>query len=160
MDGGANLKDRFMDAASLASNLNPASLFGKFNDEHEYYRTQKAEQADMALETPGIMEQTNGTHLILQIIRSVFTLNIQNQLIQNWLKLKSIINCSALNSMISQTPLDKIDSMDICNYVQFSGSWTIPDADVSIIEMMKAQFENGVAYGTIKIHVTRWFKMS
>ena len=34
--------------------------------------------------------------------------------------------------------------MTLCNYVQFSGSWTIPDTDVAIIEMMKAQFENGV----------------
>ena len=40
--------------------------------------------------------------------------------------------------------LDKVNSMTVCNYVKFSGSWTIPGADVSIIEMMKAQFENGV----------------
>ena len=34
--------------------------------------------------------------------------------------------------------------MSVCNYVQFSGSWTLPNVDVAIIEMMKAQFENGV----------------
>ena len=42
--------------------------------------------------------------------------------------------------------LDRIDSMSICNYVQFSGSWSISHADVGIIEMMKAQFENGVRF--------------
>ena len=36
--------------------------------------------------------------------------------------------------------------MSICNFLQFSGSWTIKGTDVSIIEMMKAQFENGVRF--------------
>src|SRR5699024_9057310 len=37
-----------------------------------------------------------------------------------------------------------VNSMSICNYVQFEGSWTIKNVDVAIIEMMKAQFEGGV----------------
>ena len=144
MDGGANLKDRFMDAASLASNLNPASLFGKFNDEHEYYRTQKAEQADMALETPGIMEQTNGNSF--NIANNTFGIHIKysKPTDSELTKIKKYYKLFGFELNDQSNTLDKIDSMDICNYVQFSGSWTIPDADVSIIEMMKAQFENGV----------------
>ena len=42
--------------------------------------------------------------------------------------------------------LDSLMSMSICNYVQFSGSWTIAGVDVALIEMMKAQFENGVRF--------------
>src|SRR5699024_7645042 len=38
MDGGADPKDRFYDAASLATNFNPITLFGKFVDEHEFYK--------------------------------------------------------------------------------------------------------------------------
>ena len=144
MDGGANLKDRFMDAASLASNLNPASLFGKFNDEHEYYRTQKAEQADMALETPGIMEQTNGNSF--NIANNTFGIHIKysKPTDSELTKIKKYYKLFGFELNDQSNTLDKIDSMDICNYVQFSGSWTLPDADVSIIEMMKAQFENGV----------------
>ena len=59
-DKNASLKDRFMNGASLISNFSPANLFGKFNDEYDYYRQQRAEQADMQLETPSISEQTNG----------------------------------------------------------------------------------------------------
>lgn len=144
MDGGANLKDRFMDAASLASNLNPASLFGKFNDEHEYYRTQKAEQADMALETPGIMEQTNGNSF--NIANNTFGIHIKysKPTDSELTKIKKYYKLFGFELNDQSNTLDKIDSMDICNYVQFSGSWTLPDADVSIIEMMKAQFENGI----------------
>src|SRR5699024_12709303 len=50
-DKGADPKDRFMDAMSLVSNLSPASLFGKFVDEHDFYKQQQAEQKDMALNT-------------------------------------------------------------------------------------------------------------
>lgn len=144
MDGGANLKDRFMDAASLASNLNPASLFGKFTDEHEYYRTQKAEQADMALETPGIVDQTNGNSF--NIANNTFGIHIKysKPTDSELTKIKKYYKLFGFELNDQSNTLDKIDSMDICNYVQFSGSWTIPDADVSIIEMMKAQFENGI----------------
>ena len=144
MDGGANLKDRFMDAASLASNLNPASLFGKFTDEHEYYRTQKAEQADMALDTPGIIDQTNGNSF--NIANNTFGIHIKysKPTDSELTKIKKYYKLFGFELNDQSNTLDKIDSMDICNYVQFSGSWTIPDADVSIIEMMKAQFENGV----------------
>lgn len=144
MDGGANLKDRFMDAASLASNLNPASLFGKFTDEHEYYRTQKAEQADMALETPGIIDQTNGNSF--NIANNTFGIHIKysKPTDSELTKIKKYYKLFGFELNDQSNTLDKIDSMDICNYVQFSGSWTIPNADTSIIEMMKAQFENGV----------------
>lgn len=40
--------------------------------------------------------------------------------------------------------LKSVESMSICNFVQFSGSWTIENTDVALIEMMKSQFENGV----------------
>src|SRR5690625_5039147 len=60
LNPNADLKDRFFNAASLITNFSPTNLFGKFSDEYEYYRTQKAEQADLALETPTITQQTTG----------------------------------------------------------------------------------------------------
>ena len=40
--------------------------------------------------------------------------------------------------------LSNVQTNTICNYVQFKGSWSFPNIDVSFTEMMKAQFENGV----------------
>lgn len=144
MDSGANAKDRFMDAASLASNLNPTNLFGKFSDEHEFYRTQKAEQADMALETPSITEQTNGNSF--NIANNMFGIHFKysKPTDTEMNKIKKYYKMFGYQVNDKSAYLDKVDSMNVCNYVQFSGSWTIPGADVSIIEMMKAQFENGV----------------
>jgi len=144
VDPNANLKDRFMNAASLASNLSPSNMFGKFNDEYEYYRTQKAEQADMALETPSITQQTTGNSF--NIANNMFGIHFKysKPSPSEMDKIRKYYKLFGYQVNDQSGSLDQVDSMNICNYVQFSGSWTIQNADVSIIEMMKAQFENGV----------------
>lgn len=143
-DSSANLKDRFFNAASLVSKISPADLFGKFSDEHDFYNQQKAELADMALETPSITNQTNGNSF--NIANNMFGLHFKYSKpsysemnnIKKYYKLMGY----HLNQQGAQ--LDRVDSMSICNYVKFSGPLKVPYADVGIIEMMKAQFENGV----------------
>lgn len=146
MDSDASLKDRFMSAASLTSNISPSNLFGKFNDEYEYYRRQKAEQADLALDTPSISQQTNGNSF--NIANDMFGIHIKysKPSKSEMDKIRKYYKLFGYQVNDQSARLDKVNSMSICNYVQFSGSWTIPQADVSIIEMMKAQFENGVRF--------------
>ena len=146
MDSSANIKDRFMNATSLASNLSPSSLFGKFNDEYEYYRQQKAEHADMALETPSISEQTTGNSF--NIANDNFGIHIKySKPTQSELnKIKKYYKLFGYQVNDKSSFLDPVNSMTICNYLQFRGSWYIRDIDVSINEMMKAQFENGVRF--------------
>lgn len=145
-DSSANLKDRFMNAASLASNLSPSNLFGKFTDEYDYYRQQKAEHADMALETPSISEQTTGNSF--NIANDNFGIHIKySKPTQSELdKIKKYYKLFGYQVNDKSSFLDPVNSMSICNYLQFRGSWYIRDIDVSINEMMKAQFENGVRF--------------
>lgn len=140
----ADLKDRFFNAASLVSNFSVDGLFGKFTDEYEFYRTQKAEQADLALETPTITNQTTGNSF--NIANGIFGVHMKfsKPSDSEMKKIKKYYKLFGYEMNDSSNRLDKVDSMSICNYVQFKGSWTIPHADVSLIEMMKAQFENGV----------------
>lgn len=144
MDPNADLKDRFFDGASLISNLSPSNLFGKFKDEHEYYRQQKAEIADLALETPTITQQSTGNSF--NIANNMFGIHFKfskpSQSEMNKIKKYYKLFGYELNDHGSK--LEKVDSMTVCNYVQFEGSWTIKNVDVAIIEMMKAQFEGGV----------------
>ena len=130
----------------MISNLSPSNLFGKFNDEYEYYRTQKAEQADLALETPTITSQTTGNSF--NIANKMFGIHFKYSKPSNseMNKIKKYYKLFGYQVNDQSAMLDSIDSMSICNYVQFSGSWSIPHADVAIIEMMKAQFENGVRF--------------
>lgn len=144
MNPNADLKDRFFNASSLISNFSMSSLFGKFTDEYEYYRTQKAEQADLALETPTITQQTNGNSF--NIANDMFGIHFKysKPSEEEMNKIRKYYKLFGFQVNDQSTQLDNIHSMSICNYVQFSGSWFIPNTDVAIIEMMKAQFENGV----------------
>ena len=146
LDPNADLKDRFFNGASLISNLSPSNLFGKFNDEYEYYRTQKAEQADLALETPTITSQTTGNSF--NIANKMFGIHFKysKPSISEMNKIRKYYKLFGYQVNDQSAFLDRIDSMSICNYVQFSGSWSLSHADVGIIEMMKAQFENGVRF--------------
>ena len=146
LDPNADLKDRFFNGASLISNLSPSNLFGKFNDEHEYYRTQKAEQADLALETPTITSQTTGNSF--NIANKMFGIHFKYSKPSDseMNKIRKYYKLFGYQVNDQSAVLDSINSMSICNYVQFSGSWSLRQADVGIIEMMKAQFENGVRF--------------
>ncbi len=144
LDPKADIKDRFMDAANLISGFSMSSMFGKFSDEHEYYRTQKAEQADLALETPTITNQSNGN--AFNIANDMFGIHFKyskpNQTEMN--RIRKYYKVMGFQTDDYSSKLDDVHSMTMLNYVQFSGSWSVPNVDVALIEMMKAQFENGV----------------
>ena len=144
MDPNADLKDRFFDGASLISNLSPSNLFGKFKDEQEYYKQQKAEIADLALETPTITQQSTGNSF--NIANNMFGIHFKfsKPSKSEMNKIKKYYKLFGYELNDHGSKLEKVDSMSICNYVQFEGSWTIKNVDVAIIEMMKAQFEGGV----------------
>ena len=144
MNPGADTKDRFFDAVSLATNFSPSNLFGKFTDEHDYYRQQQAEQMDMALETPSISQQTNGNSF--NIANDMFGIHFKysKPTDSEMRKIKKYYKLFGFQTEDKGEKLNPVNTMSICNYVQFSGTWTIPGADVSIAEMMKAQFQNGV----------------
>ena len=146
MDNNADIKDRFVNAVSLASNLSPTSLFGKFTDEMDYYKKQKAEQLDLALETPSITNQSTGNSF--NIANQNFGIHIKysKPTLNELRKIKKYYKLFGYEVNEKSEKLGLVNSMSICNYLQFSGSWTIKGTDVSIIEMMKAQFENGVRF--------------
>lgn len=144
MDPKANLQDRFFNAANLISNLNPADLFGKFSDEYEFYRDQKAQFADLKLSTPSVSNQSTGN--AFQVANGFFgvTLKFSKMSASELKKVKLYYKNFGYQIQEKNTKLADTHSMSIANYVQFSGSWTIPGLDTSFIEQLHAQFENGV----------------
>ena len=143
-DSSADLKDRFFAGASMISNLNPTNLMGKFTSDYEYYRQQKAQFADMQLEAPTITEQTNSNSF--QVANNIFGITLKcSKINSNEMdKIRKYYNAFGFEWNRENTTLNDVESMSICNYVKFKGSWTIQNADVALVEMMKAQFENGV----------------
>ena len=142
----ADLKTRFMDAASLVSGFSLSNIFGKFTDEYEFYRSQKAEQADLALRTPTITSQSNGN--AFQVANGIFGLSVKYAKPDalEMVRIKKYYNAFGHEINEDNIFLSHVHSMSIANYLQFKGSWTLPGVDVALIEMMKAQFENGVRF--------------
>lgn len=144
MDPNADLKDRFMDASSLISNFSIGNMFGKFSDEHEYYRQQKAEQADLALETPTMTNQSFGNSFNIANDQFGLHLKFSKPSKSELMEIKKYYKLFGYEVNEKNVTLNNVRSMTMANYVQFEGSWTIKNADVALVEMMKAQFENGV----------------
>lgn len=144
-DSGENLQDRFYNATSLVSNINPITLFGKFNDEHEFYKNQQAEFADLALETPTITSQSNNNSLT--IAEGLFGLHVKHAQPSRgeWDAVKKYYKTFGFHVNDENSSVD-VHTNTICNYVKFSGNIIIPNTDVGLIEMIKSQFENGVRF--------------
>ena len=144
-DKGADPKDRFMDAMGLVSNLSPASLFGKFVDEHDFYKQQQAEQKDMALNSDTVTGASNNNSLA--IARGFFGLTVKHaQPTENeWKKIKTYYKMFGFLVNDENATINP-RTMTICDYVQFTGQFMIPNIPIAYNEMMKAQFENGVRF--------------
>lgn len=144
-DSGADPKDRFMDGASLVTNLSPLNFFGKFVDEHDFYKQQQAEQKDMALDTNTVTGQSNNNSLA--IARDFFGLTVKHAQPskKEWEKIKTYYK---MFGFLVNDENSRVDprTMTICDYVQFSGDFMIDGIDIALNEMMKAQFENGVRF--------------
>lgn len=144
-DNSADIKDRFYDAASILTNFSPMNFFGKFVDEHNFYQRQQAEFADLSLSSPTITTQNTDNALKRSENYYGVTIKFSKPSLSELNKLKRYYKMFGFevndeNSRIS------VRTQTICDYVKFSGSWTIPNVDVALIEQMKAQFENGVRF--------------
>ena len=124
--------------------FSPSNLFGKFSDEHEFYRNKQAQEKDLALATPTITNQSHGNSLQISNNFFGFFQKFSAPTKKEWDEIKKYYKLFGYEVNENSSKLENVESMTICNYVQFQGSWTIPNVDVALIEMMKAQFENGV----------------
>src|SRR5699024_10618606 len=121
-DSGADPKDRFMDGASLVTNLSPMNFFGKFVDEHDFYKQQQAEHKDMALNSDTVTGQSNNNSLA--IARGFFGITVKHAQpsISEWNKIKTYYKMFGYLVNDENATVDP-RQMTICDYVQFSGQF-------------------------------------
>lgn len=145
MDSQADIQDRFFNATSLVSNVSPMNLFGKFQDEYEFYRQQQAEFKDMALSSPSITNQSNNNSLAISEGYYGLTVKHAQPNASEWKKIKTYYKLFGFQVNDEHSQIDLFTNT-ICNYCQIKGQIIIPDIDVSILESIKAQLENGVRF--------------
>lgn len=145
LDPNASLQDRFFNAASaLSGGLKPSNIIGKFSDEYEFYRQQKAEIADSALQVPTITSQSNNSSF--SIANNLFGLTIKVSTLNNveWKRVKKYYKSFGYEINEDLSNLQPTDTMNVCNYVKFSGQWNIPNVNNSVMELLRLQCENGL----------------
>lgn len=143
---GSDPKSKFYDAVSIASNISPMTLFSKFNDEYDFYRDQQAEYKDLALQPPSTTASEMGN--AFQIANNIngLTMKIGVPTPNDMETIMKYYLMFGYEVDTQGTTLDPIDSMTICNYVQMSGTYTLPNIDPMLMEQLKAILESGVRF--------------
>lgn len=143
-DPSSDPKSKFYDAVSIGSNLSPMQLFGKFNDEYDYYRDKQAEYKDLALQPPNVTSSKMGNAFQIANRLNGLTLKIGAPTAQEIATIIKYYMMFGLEIDEHGTQLHDVRSMTICNYVKISGTYQINGVDPMLMEQLKALLEQGV----------------
>lgn len=143
---GDDLQSRMMDTVSVLSDVSVSGLFGKFSDEYEFYRQQKAEFKDLALQTPTITNQTNGNSFNIKndIYGVNFKISCPDEIERD--RIRKYYSSFGFDINEYVTNIESLKSMSVCNYLQFKGNWNIKGLDVVLMEQLRITMENGVRF--------------
>lgn len=143
---GSDLKSKFYDAASIASNLNPTQLFSKFNEEYDFYQQQQAEYKDMALQPPNMTSSNMGN--AFQIANSINGMTMKIA-VPSVYDVGNIIKYYAMTGFevndYGSSP-DPINTWTVCNYLRMRGTYSLPNVDPALMEQLKVLLETGVRF--------------
>lgn len=143
---GSDIKSKFYDAASIASNLNPTALFSKFNDEYNYYKELQAEYKDLALQPPTVTSSNMGN--AFQIANSINGITMKIGVPSPW-DMNNIMRYYFLLGFETNDQAGSpfsIHSWTVCNYLRMRGTYTIDNIDPMLLEQLKALLESGVRF--------------
>lgn len=166
---GENTESRVMDAINLSSNFGGGlvvnggakafgkslvntgvqtggNLGGRLTDDYEYYRTQKAQFDDMAMNAPTITEQSNANGL--SVANGFYGISVKySRCNDNELKqLIKYYNLMGFETNFQNEKISTLESMSICNYVKASGNLTTDGVDIAFTTQAEALLESGVRF--------------
>lgn len=139
-----NIQNKLYNAVNIVSDLSIGAITGKLSDEYEYYQNLKAQQKDMQLSSPSITASPDENAFQIANDMFGFTLKISFPSEVEMTKIKNYYRVMGHSVELFGSSLAPIDSMEICNYVQFTGNYTIPNIPNEFMDILKPLFENGV----------------
>lgn len=157
---GSDNTSRLYDAISLTSNISIANLFGRLNDEYNYYRDLKAQSEDKKIETPSIVQGKNSNALtrnngVYGITLKIATLSdFEFQKIKNYYKIMGF----KVDKQISE--LEDVESMTNINFIKFNGTFNFNNVDTAHNEILKQVFSSGVRFWHYKEEYGNTFSFS
>lgn len=144
IDSDNNIQDRLVSAVSILSNISPMSLGQGLVDEHEYFRSQLAQEKDLALNSDIVTNQTNSTGLARNNNFLGITMLFSKPDILELNKIKKYYKLFGYDLEGLSDSLYNTRSMSLCNYVEFEGNFHLDKVERSILDVIKIRFENGI----------------
>lgn len=141
-----SLQDKFYNAVSLTTGLAggvASHALSQFNDEYEYYRTQKAELADKAISAPSVGEQNNSQSFNMSA--GIFGVTLKFSSIGTYVhQVIRYHNTFGFDFGGQLADIESIYSMPKMNFLKVDGNLTIPDMPAQFVQQLKATLQNGV----------------
>lgn len=142
----SDLKSKFFDTVSIASNVTPMGLFSKFNEQYEHYNDKKAEYKDLALQSPTVTSSEMGN--AFQIANNIngLTLKIGAPSPTDLVTIMKYYKHFGYEIDEYGATVEPINSMSICNHLKISGTYMIENIDTGLMEQLKTLLESGVTF--------------
>lgn len=151
MDSNNSTKDRVMSAFSIYSDVFSGGLIGGiakgaglFKDEYNYYRDQKAQFKQWGITPPTITDGSYNTNIPRMAKAYGVAINVALPSLPDLNKMRRYYGDYGFDTNGLCTELDDINSMTICNWVQFDGHWTLPNIDSNFVIQLQSIFSAGV----------------
>lgn len=129
---------------SLLTNNPVFSLGGMVSDRNSYYEGRKADEQTLKLQASKASPHTN--NYALQEANGNFgvTCKFSRPEFHEREEISKYYKALGFKWERENDFLDDVHSMSICNYVQFSGNWQLPNVDIALNKVLQGIFESGV----------------
>lgn len=141
---GTDNTSRLYDAISLTSNISIANLFGRLNDEYNYYKDLKAQSEDKKIEVPSVLQGKNTNALTRNNGIYGITLKIATLSKYEFNRVKEYYKIMGYQVDRPIDSLNDVESMTNINYVKFTGTFNFKNVDTAHNEILKEVFSQGV----------------
>lgn len=145
-NGGDTAMDKLSDAVNVGASITKGQLWGKMNDEYEFYQQQQADYKDMALQPPTITSSTMGNAFLIANDLNGITLKMSAPISKEKSNIKTYYDTFGFGLNFESTQIDNIESMTIMNYLKISGSYLIDDIPINLYNQLNATLETGVKF--------------
>lgn len=147
----SSVEDRIFNGLSVFSDVfagglasAPSKGAGLFANEYEHYRDQNAQFAEMALSTPTVTNQSTGNSFLVKQNEWGLHLKVSKVSDVELSKVRQYYNMFGYE--INGREFINISSNERCNWLQFTGNWSLPNVDVESMNILRNLLEGGVRF--------------
>lgn len=140
-----SLTDRLMEGFNLITNATSLSGIGnKINEEYEYYRDQRAQEKDLALSGNSVSNQTYSNAFLIKNKKYGLHLKFSKPSKSEMDNVKRYYKLFGFDGGGRHKRPESVTSNTIANYLQFKGSWYLPNVPPALMNILKIRMEMGV----------------